>query len=418
MSDIIASDREHARLSPSDSERWLRCPASIEMVERISARPDADSLLLPDSSEYAEEGSKAHEIAGFMLEARNLPDKLTDEGREALTEAEQTNSEMLVHAEGFCEYVEGMLRPGSQLFVENRVTYDQWAPGNFGTSDVVVINDDGLDITDYKYGEGVMVDAERNTQLMTYALGVLETFDLFLPDAERVTLHVYQPRREHYDSWETTVDELLEFGETVRKAAATITSGEAWRERMFEPGDEACRWCRAKPVCKPLQDKATETALDGFDVIDAEPAVADVDDIPLADLGAAAQIADLVSGWAKAVSAKLLDHMLAGNKVPGKKLVRGRTNRAWKDGKRADSALQRLGLKASDRYKPRQLVSPKQAENMAKAGTIDLDSFRRVMKKHIDKPEGALKVADESAKAKAVEPPDPDEGFTVQGDAS
>ena len=416
MSDIIASDREHARLSPSDAKRWMNCMASIEMVERISARPDADMLLLPESSEYADEGSKAHEIAGFMLEARNLPDKLTEEGLGVLDEAAAVSPDMYRHGEEFCDYIEGLLRPGSQLMVENRVTYDQWAPGNFGTSDVVVIAEDGLDIIDYKYGAGILVDAKRNPQLQTYALGVLETFDLFLPDAQRVTLHVYQPRREHYDSWETTVDELLEFGESVAYAAQTIQSGEAWEKRLFEPGD-ACLWCRAKPACRPLQDKLANEAIEGFDVIDGDPMPKNVDLIPISDLAAGSKIAGLVNQWANALNARIADVLLSGGKVPGKKLVRGRSIRRWAVDKRADSALARLGLKANVRYKERQLISVKQAEDKAKSGLIDRQDFERIMAKHIFKPEGALQVADDSARSRAVEPPNADDGFTVDENA-
>jgi hypothetical protein len=52
-------------------------------------------------------------------------------------------------------------------------------PGAFGTADAIVLSDDGetLTVVDYKNGY-TEVDAERNAQLMLYALGALNGVEL------------------------------------------------------------------------------------------------------------------------------------------------------------------------------------------------------------------------------------------------
>ena len=58
-----------------------------------------------------------------------------------------------------------------------RLDYSGYVPGGFGTGDLVIVADGVLEIIDFKGGRGVRVDADRNSQLMLYALGALTEFD-------------------------------------------------------------------------------------------------------------------------------------------------------------------------------------------------------------------------------------------------
>ena len=387
----MSEEERHARLSPSDAKRWLGCPASIEMVERMEADPEQAGLLLPDSSPYAQEGTLAHAVAAEVLEGGGV--KGVDEA-------------MLAHAKRYTQYVEGLMKLDSQLFVERRVSYSNWVEDGDGTADAVVIGEDGIDVVDYKYGQGHLVPAEDNPQLKLYALGVIQTFELLLPDAERVTMHIYQPRRDHYDSWDTTVSDLLAWADgVVAPRAQRIQSGEAWQTQSFKPSDSACEWCRAKAACPALAKHIADEAASHFDAPgDAEESVATAS---VSDLIRASKLVPLLTKWAHAVETKVADLVLSGVDIPGKKIVRSRTIRQWADAKKADHALTRRGLKAGDRYKPRQLITVKQAED--KLGKEAIGKMAR----HITKPEGALKVVDDKSPSPAVAPPDATEGFEI-----
>ena len=80
------------------------------------------------------------------------------------------------------------------VLIEQRLDFSHVVPGGFGTGDCVIIAEPLLQIIDLKYGQGVLVEAERNPQLMLYALGALNAFGP-LYDIDEVALTIYQPRR-------------------------------------------------------------------------------------------------------------------------------------------------------------------------------------------------------------------------------
>ena len=80
----------HALLSPSSSHRWLKCPASVALSKDM---PD-------ETSEYAEEGTKAHRLAelyclkefagkGAVVTARQRTEEENAEFRELWKSADE-----------------------------------------------------------------------------------------------------------------------------------------------------------------------------------------------------------------------------------------------------------------------------------------------------------------------------------------
>ena len=82
-----------------------------------------------------------------------------------------------------------------------------------------------LYVIDFKYGKGVPVSAEGNPQLSLYALGAYEAYKILYPITE-VQLAIVQPRLDSISEWGCTVEELLEFGEFVKRQAALAWEGE------------------------------------------------------------------------------------------------------------------------------------------------------------------------------------------------
>ena len=304
---------KHAYLAASASERWLHCPPSAKLCAQEEDQ----------GSEYARQGSDAHELCQYLLE-KALGRQVNDP-TENLTYYDQ---EMQEAAEGYASFVmeqvtEAKTRcPDPLICVEQTVDFSKWVPHGFGTADALIVADDLLYITDFKYGVGCLVsaggeDGTGNSQLKCYALGALDTFgDLY--DIKRVRLSIYQPRRENVDTFELSKAELLQWADDVLAPIAQLAySGEG----EFEAGDH-CQFCRVKATCRKRAEYAMELAKYEF----AEAPTLDESEIA----AILPQIDTLVS-WADDIKKYALNQALAGVRFPGYKLVEGRSNRKYAD---------------------------------------------------------------------------------------
>lgn len=78
----------------------------------------------------------------------------------------------------------------------------------------------------------------------------------------------------------------------------------------------------------------------------------------------------LIEDWCKAVRAETERQLLAGDEVPGFKLVLGKAGaRAWKDAEEAEKQLKTMRLKVEEMYDLK-LISPTSAEKLAKAKVL------------------------------------------------
>ena len=82
--------------------------------------------------------------------------------------------------------------------------------------------------------------------------------------------------------------------------------------------------------------------------------------------------ADVIETWLKAVRAYAQQLIEAGDHVPGWKLVPKRGTRKWKDER---TVKQRLASEGLQDFIAEELVSPAQAERLAKKQGIQLDLF-------------------------------------------
>lgn len=170
--------RAHAFLSCSSSDRWLNCTVA----------PSLEAKHKDESSPFAAEGTLAHELAERCLRA----------GRAAAEIKGDYPAEMRDYVQTYVDYV---LSIKGELLVEQRLDISRWVPDCFGTSDAVVLLDGVCHIIDLKYGKGVKVFAEQNTQLMLYALGAYDAYDSIYGPLTDFEIHIVQPRLDHIDSW-------------------------------------------------------------------------------------------------------------------------------------------------------------------------------------------------------------------------
>lgn len=371
MTEIVPT--KHARLSPSAAHRWMPCPGSIVMEEGI---PDT-------SSEFADEGTAAHELAGWCLkdgtQARGYLGRIIEvPSRDKKTSSKwEVTEEMADYVQEYVDAIRAKAE-GNELMIEEKVDFSRYVgvPESFGTSDAIIMMEaqKELNVDDLKYGRGVRVDATNNQQLMIYALGA---YDIFAPvyEIETVRLTIHQPRLSHVSEWVISVEELLKFAEDVAGAADQVTlatnfddgPAEEWNGMFLNPGPKQCQWCKAKATCPALRNFIVNEVIGDFDVLTDEPPKkpkpAPNDD---AELAHTYGLIDLMAGYIKAVGTEMHARMMAGRTMPGYKLVEGKKGaRAWVDEAEAESTLKSFRMKLEEMYSMK-LISPTQAEKVLK----------------------------------------------------
>ena len=310
---------KHAILGASSASRWIACPPSALL-----------NAALPDvQSPWAEEGTKAHALCEYLInsEIRNQNSEIASQKPDF-----EYDDEMLDAALGYKAYVLGELGmcgdsplkgQSPEVFIEQRVDYSRWAPEGFGTVDCLAVSGDEMKIFDFKYGQGVEVDAEWNPQLLCYALGGLELLSP-LYEITNISLHIYQPRLNHISTFSLKTEELLAWAEsTLRPAAQRAWAGEG----EANPG-RWCKFCKAKPTCRALEKRNMELAKKDF----PEPI-----GMSASEIAEVLPKLDLLIDWAGAVKEHALYRAMQGEKFPGYKLVAGRSVRKFKS--EADACL-------------------------------------------------------------------------------
>jgi hypothetical protein len=322
----------------------------------------------------------------------------------------KVTDDMAGHVQKYLDYVRAI---GGELMVEQRLSIEAITgePGAKGTSDAVILAGDELVIIDLKYGRGVKVDAENNEQLQIYALAALNEFD-FIGDFKRVRMVIVQPRLDHIDEWDCTVEALRVFGEDVRVKAhrcfAALESHGNYKElheKYLAPGNDQCRFCKAKAICPTLTEHVLSTVADDF-VDTTEPVAPQLEHaaeraFDNATLGNLLGAVDLIEAWCKAIRAKAESELLAGRAVPGFKLVEGRRGaRRWADDKEVEATMKSMRMKLEEMY-DFSLISPTTADKLHKAGVIGPRQWAK-LQESITQADGKASVAPVSDKRPAL----------------
>lgn len=366
----------HAKYSPSHAAIWGTCTASVGLESGI-----------PDSgSGYAEEGTLAHAIAEVKLKNRFglISDSEYKTALAAATSSSLYQSEM----EGFTDtYVDEITRicmafpEKPYIVVEKRLDMGHIVPDCFGTADCVVQYGTMLHIFDFKYGKGVMVSAENNPQLRLYALGAVREYSVF-SEIKTVFMTIIQPRLDNVQSASMPVNDLTAWGEALgrRVRDALVTGGE------FVAG-EHCRFCKARAVCRErakslLTLEEPKARADGGETL--------TDD----EIGDILRRAQMLDNWIKALEDYAQDKLLHGGKIPGWKLVEGRSVRTIADTEKAFAELTAAGFDSDLLYERKPLGLTALEKLCGKKKLTELIGT------YITKPAGKPTLAPESDKRK------------------
>ena len=298
----------HAYLSASASHRWLSCPPSAKLCAEVK----------DEASPYAQQGTDAHELCEYkVLHA------LGEDVKDPTENLDYFDTEMDESTNEYCSYVMEQYEKAKQLckdpqvLVEQRLDFSKWVPDGFGTGDCLIIADKVLQIIDFKYGLGVLVEAENNPQMMCYALGALDTYD-GIYDIESVEMTIFQPRRGNVSTFTISKEDLLKWAEEYLAPIAQLAYN---GEGEFHAGDH-CQFCKVKATCRKRAEYNMELAAYDFE----EPAMLDEDEI--AEI--LPKIDSLIT-WANDLKDYALQQALSGVTYKGFKVVEGKSNRKYTD---------------------------------------------------------------------------------------
>ena len=311
---------KHAFLSPSASNRWLHCTAS----------PHLEKLFPAVDTVYTKEGTEAHKIAAELATAA-----FTGKSYKPSVDCD---AEMLQMAELYVghltAHMNSMSLPLGVVF-ETEVDLSDYVPESFGSCDCALfgwgkLGNPVLVVTDYKYGRGVLVKAEDNSQLMLYALGLdsmlLKNYGF---QADYVIMCIDQPRLNSYDTFVMSRKDLIEWGNSIKSIAQEAFTGPG----ICNTG-EWCRFCRARGQCKSLAESYISTLQPFLEKSLLRP---DQQAVVL-------ELGENLVNWYNSVKESALNTILQGTKVPGWKAVASRGRRAWTNEKEAIQKLIASGI--------------------------------------------------------------------------
>lgn len=251
---------------------------------------------------------------------------------------EGVTHEMIECAKGYADYIlEQIKSPDAYVLLEQRVDFSPWVPDGFGTCDCIILQGNECTIIDYKFGQGVPVEADGNPQMKLYALGAINDFGIAY-DIETIHMHIYQPRLNNISTASVPLVELLDWAENEVKPKAQLA---AKGKGEYNAGQH-CRFCPHAGRCRELNRSCTEFInTHGMKVgvpVLAEWEIADV-----------LQMEPMISLWLRRVKDLALTSLLNGKEIPGYKAVEGKMgNRKWADELKVAETLRDAGYDLND----------------------------------------------------------------------
>ena len=328
----------------STAKRVINCPGSVALVQKMPPKP---------SSKYADEGTLLHDTIAEHLATLKPLESFLGKKYEDQVLTQDLIDDKLVPALALLDEID----PKQEMHyeVETRVGFGDLLPGVFGSTDFVGRMGDKAVVLDWKFGDGVMVSAEENEQLMFYAAAAMRTPALqwAFEGATEIECVIVQPpmiRR-----WTTTPERIAQFEHQLVKAVKESQYPDA----VLHTGDH-CRWCAAKPVCPQMTGEVERAALVQIKQLDA------------AMLGQYLAKADVLEGWITDLRALAFQMLEKNVPVPGYKLVQKQARRQWTDEAKAIAALHDMGVPRGELYSPEEIRSPAQIEKVLKKRKLAL----------------------------------------------
>lgn len=360
MADVIGISRR-----PSSADRWLGteaepgCSASVYAVKDEKPSP---------SSKYADKGSLAHLVFERARKERRDPAEfigLTDPSLPGQT----VDADMADHVRNGLVYVDTVLASDPALFAETE-TKVPIRFGDYGTEGkcdyFYVAESLTLHVFDYKHGEGISVSAYDNPQGTLYALGVMQVVMRLGVNLTKVVIHIVQPPRDNYSTFEITPDQMYNFAQRAHYASLESETVNAdGSVGVFRPGKKACQWCPIKLKCPARTAHAGAAVSNRFALLPSGPppletALGKVDGAALAEARDKMTLTDAqlegiyphlkaVKKWAEDMADYIFAKAMANPEAfPNLKFVAGNGARSFKSRGAAIVAMLEAGLTSDE----------------------------------------------------------------------
>ena len=216
---------QHSKIvGGSTAGRVINCPGSVALVQRMPPQVE---------NKYMAEGTMLHAcMEDLLADDGDLGDviakhKLTDEQADKLE---------------FCVKALDQIDPDQKMvFVQETQVGFAGVPeldGVFGNADLIGRLGKRVIVLDWKFGDGVMVEAEESEQGLFYAAAAKRTLAWAFDGAAEVEIVIVQPP--NIRRWVTTVARVEEFERALVAAVKMAKHADA----PVVMGDH-CRWCQA-----------------------------------------------------------------------------------------------------------------------------------------------------------------------------
>jgi hypothetical protein len=335
---------QHSKIvGGSTAKRVMACPGSVALVAKMP--PQAENKFMAD-------GTALHSAVDLLVNDGDAsPYSLLGKTFNGVV-LDDDHCEKLKSALALLNEVDP--KEEMNFATETRVGLGDLLPGVFGSTDLIGRIGNRAVVLDWKFGDGVIVDAEENAQLMFYAAAAMRTQESAwaFEGATEVECVIIQPpmvRR-----WVTTPERIRQFERDLVQAVKLSSFPDA----QLTVGDH-CRFCTAKPICPQMTgaaDRALATTLDNLDA---------------GKISTYLKNADLLETWISSLRELALSMMESGAKLPEYKLVAKRAIRQWTDEDKAKVALFALGLDESEVMET-SIMSPAKVEKALKKRKIAL----------------------------------------------
>jgi hypothetical protein len=311
----------------STAKRVMACPASVNLCAKMPPKP---------SSTFADRGTLLHDAIAMLLDGK--VERVIGMEYNGIILTQELYDDKIAVALAALDEIDPDKR--MEFAVESRVGFGDLLPGVFGSADLLGRIGNRAIVLDWKFGDGVVVDAVENAQGMFYAGAAMRTPDTqwVFDGATEIEIIIVQPpmmRR-----WVTTPARIKQFEAELVAAVKQSQKDDA----AFNAGDH-CRWCAAKPVCPKMTGEVDRFMKTSLQTIDAT------------QIGHYLQQADQIEDFIKSVREMAFTMLENDVPVSGYKLVAKRGTRQWTN---EDDAIKFLGDKAFES----KLISVAQAEKL------------------------------------------------------